>query len=140
MVRGPSSAVLTACAQIQLCYEKLTNKSHGKLHSNEHLRNHYTYTLVELSVASQCHPGLVSTIHSVNVVSFDLLNLIHCYVASKGYLRTGREEYQSRTIRMESGQSHPLSPGPIAKVSVSNIEKLEGIGPLGKANTKKVFI
>ena len=45
-----------------------------------------TYTLVELSVSSQCHPGLVSAIHSVDVVSFDLFNLVHCYIASKGYL------------------------------------------------------
>ena len=45
-----------------------------------------TYTLVELSVASQCHSWLVSAVHSVNVVALDLLNLVHCYVASKGHL------------------------------------------------------
>ena len=53
-----------------------------------HKQNNYgiTYTLVELSVTSQCHSGLVSAVHSVNVVALDLLNLVHCYIASKGYL------------------------------------------------------
>lgn len=45
--------------------------------------NRRTHTLVELSVSPQGHSGLVSSVHTVNVVSLDLLNLIHSYVTSK---------------------------------------------------------
>ncbi len=45
-----------------------------------------TYTLVELPVASMSHLWLISTVHPVDVVAFDLLDLVHGHVACKGNL------------------------------------------------------
>ena len=42
-----------------------------------------TYTLVELSVPAEGHAGLVPTVHSVNVVPLDLLDLVHGHIACK---------------------------------------------------------
>ena len=47
-----------------------------------------TYTLVELPVPAQCHSGLVTAVYSVNVITFDLLYVVHCDIASKGNLNT----------------------------------------------------
>ena len=45
-----------------------------------------THTLVELSVATECHPRLVSPVHPVNVVAFHCLDVIHGHMAGKRHL------------------------------------------------------
>ena len=42
-----------------------------------------THTLVELPVASKSHSRLVVSVDTVNVVPFDLLDLVHGNVASE---------------------------------------------------------
>lgn len=51
----------------------------------------WTYTLVELPVSAKCHSRLVASVHSVDVVAFDLPDLVHSYIASKGDLGGWRE-------------------------------------------------
>ena len=53
-----------------------------------------TYTLVELPVPAEGHAGLVPTIHPVNVVPLNLLDLVHSYIACKGDLQSHRQGEQ----------------------------------------------
>ena len=46
-----------------------------------------THTLVELAISAMSHPGLVSAVDSVNVITLDLFDLVHGHIASKRNLR-----------------------------------------------------
>lgn len=42
--------------------------------------------MIELPVSSLSHLGIVSAVDTINVEAFDLLDLVHCYIAGKRYL------------------------------------------------------
>ena len=58
-----------------------------------------THTLVELAVATQCHPGLVSPVHSINMVPFDGLDLVHSHISGKWYLHHTKQSSQGQHNR-----------------------------------------
>ena len=49
-----------------------------------------THTLVELSVTSPSHGGVVTAIHFSDVVTLDVCYLVHGQVASEGHLKDSR--------------------------------------------------
>lgn len=72
--------------------------------------NEKTHTLVKLSVSAKGHSWLVTSIHSVNVVSFNLFYLIHSNITSKGYLINGQET-RSSSIKIHTPNKEHIIKG-----------------------------